>query len=275
MPEPITSRQNARVKEAVKLRSARQRTKQGRFLIDGAREILRALAANIRPLEAFVCTTLCTTDEAQQAAEKVRESTALVADVTTEVFEKLCFGQRTEGMVVVAETPTRNLDQLHLPPHALVAVLQGLEKPGNVGAILRTADGAGFDAILLADSNTDLFNPNTIRASLGTVFAPNVCTATTAETIQKLTQWQLPIFAARPDATRLYTQADYRTGAAIVLGNEATGVTEAFQKEPTQGIHLPMHGIADSLNVSATAAILFYEAERQRTTSPGVAPPGY
>jgi len=148
-----------------------------------------------------------------------------------------------------------------------VAVLEGLEKPGNVGAILRTADGAGIDAVIITDGKTDLFNPNTIRASLGTVFAKNVCTATVAETIAKLRQWQLPIVAARPDAEQLYTTVDYRKGAAIVLGSEAEGLSADWEQQDICGVHLPMQGSADSLNVSATAAILFYAAQLQRAGS--------
>jgi len=266
MTEMITSRQNVRVKEAVKLRAGRQRAKQGRFLVEGVREICRALAAEIEVLEAFFCPALFFTAEARQVVEQIRDTKAIVSEVTAEVYEKLCFGERSEGVVVVAATPERNLDQLDLPSRPLIAVLEGLEKPGNVGAILRTADGAGLDAVIIADGKTDLFNPNTIRASLGTVFAGNICTATTVETIAKLREWQLPMLAARPAATTLYTEVDYCGGAAIVLGNEAQGVSRRFQQESVQGIRLPMSGIADSLNVSVTAAVLFYEAQRQRVS---------
>ena len=264
MTDLITSRQNARVKEAAKLRNARQRTKQGRFLIDGIREIQRALAAGIEVAEAFICPALCKTDEAQQVAHQLRNTPAVVAEVTPEVYEKLCFGERTDGVLAVAATPNRGLDQLELPDNPLIAILEGLEKPGNVGAILRTADGAGLDAVIIADGKTDLYNPNTIRASLGTVFAKNVCTAATEEVIEKLQQWKIAMLAAQPDATKLYSEVDYRSGAAIILGSEAEGVSPAFQSKDIQGIQLPMNGIADSLNVSATAAVLFYEAQRQR-----------
>lgn len=258
----ITSRQNARVKAASKLRGARQRAKQGRFLIDGAREIGRALDAQIEVLEAFVCPTLCTSLAAGQVADRL--ASTQVWQVTAEVFEKLCFGRREDGVVVVAKTPTRDLARLHLPPRPLVVVLAGLEKPGNVGAILRTADGAGVDAVLVAGGGTDLFNPNTIRASLGTVFADNIGEATTAETLDQLAQWQLSILAARPDAEQLYTQVDYRQGTAIILGSEADGLSVAWQQQAVRGVRLPMRGVADSLNVSAAAAILLYEAQRQR-----------
>ena len=262
MTELITSRQNVRIKEAAKLRAGRQRAKQGRFLIDGAREISRALDAGIEVDEAFVCDSFCTSAAARAVVARLQES--LCAGVTAEVFEKICFGERNDGVVVVAKTPGRSLSELSLPAQPLVAVLEGLEKPGNVGAILRTADGAGVDAVIVAGGGTDLFNPNTIRASLGTVFAKNVCTASVAEAIEKLREWQLPIVATRPDAGPLYTEVDYCQGAAIVLGSEADGLSADWQQQDVRGVRLPMQGIADSLNVSATAAILFYEAQRQR-----------
>jgi len=267
MPEKITSRQNARIKEArikeaAKLRAARSRTKQGRFLIDGAREIGRALDAGVEIVEAFICDALCTSEAARELVLRLAEANC--AEVTYEVFEKICYGERNDGVVVVAKTPERSLDQLVLPPTPLVAVLEGLEKPGNVGAILRTADGAGLDAVIIAGGGTDLFNPNTIRASLGTVFAKNVCTATVAETIAKLREWQLPMVATWPNANQLYSEVNYRDGAAIVLGSEAEGLSADWEQQDVCGVRLPMQGMADSLNVSATAAILFYEAQRQR-----------
>ncbi len=263
--ELITSRQNARVKEAAKLRSSRQRTKQGRFLIDGAREIGRALNAGIEIAEAFICEALCTSDSALALVPRLAATSCV--NVTAEVFEKLAFGERNDGVVAVAKTPQRSLEQISLPQQPLVAVLAGLEKPGNIGAILRTADGAGVDAVLIAGGGTDLFNPNTVRASLGTVFAKHVCAATVEETLNKLREWQLPIFATRPDAQQLYTEVDFSHGAAIVLGSEADGLSVEWRQQDIHALQLPMRGIADSLNVSATAAVLFYEAQRQRRNS--------
>jgi TrmH family RNA methyltransferase len=143
-------------------------------------------------------------------------------------------------------------------------VLEGIEKPGNLGAILRSADAAGVDAVIVADGRTDLFNPNTIRASLGTVFRPSVCTATTAETIDWLISQELRVLAARPDAEVLYTEVDMHAGIAIVLGSEAEGLTDAWGGKHVTPVQIPMRGMADSLNVSTTAAVLFYEALRQR-----------
>jgi RNA methyltransferase, TrmH family len=261
----ITSRQNVRVKEAAKLRLARQRERQGRFLIDGAREILRAIDAGVEVLESFVCESLIVDDDGQRTVARLAETRAVRATVTAEVFEKLCFGERAGGVLAVAKTPIRGLDQLRLPAAPLIAVIEGVEKPGNVGAVLRSADGAGVDAVVIADPRTDLFNPNTIRASLGTVFGANVCAATSEEVLAWLRALNLRCFAARPEAELLYTEADYRGGAAIVLGSEAEGLSPKWQAASVTGVRLPMRGIADSLNVSATAAVLFYEAQRQRS----------
>lgn len=266
MPEPlrITSRQNPRVKQAAELRTGRERQRRGRIIIDGAREIVRAFEAGIVAVEAFVCPALATSEESRRALKTLNSQPAEVFQVSQEVFEKLAYGERLDGVLVVAETPQRSLEKLQLPPEPLIAVLEGVEKPGNVGAILRSADAAGIDAVIVADGGTDLYNPNTIRASLGTVFRSNMCQATTVETIAWLRGQRLAIFAARPDAEQLYTDADLAHGAAIVLGSEAHGLTDAWSGAAVTPVRLPMHGIADSLNVSTTAAVLFYEALRQR-----------
>jgi RNA methyltransferase, TrmH family len=264
----ITSRQNSRVKEAVRLRGGRERREVGRFLIDGAREIARALASGVRPVEVFVEEGGGRRAEGggPELVDKLRSARAEILTVTAEVFEKICFGERDDaGIVVVAETPRRALAELrNLPAEPLVAVIEGVEKPGNVGAILRSADAAGVDAVIVADGGTDLFNPNTIRASLGTVFGTNVVEATTAETIVWLREKGLNVVAARPEAKVDYTAADLRGGVAIVLGSEAAGLSDAWRGESVTAVRLPMRGIADSLNVSTTAAVLFYEAVRQR-----------
>jgi RNA methyltransferase, TrmH family len=260
----ITSRQNPRVKAAAKLRSARERRRQGRILIDGVREILYAIDSGAKPLEAFYCEELCHLPDCGVALLALESQGAELFRVTPPVYAKLQFGDRDDGMVVVAEAPQQTLATLKLPAAPLVAVLEGIEKPGNLGAILRTADAAGVDAVIVADGRTDLFNPNTIRASLGTVFRDNVCEATTADTLAWLRQQGLRIIAARPDAAVDYTSADLRGGVAIVLGSEAEGLTKAWNITGAIPVQLPMSGISDSLNVSTTAAVLFYEARRQR-----------
>jgi RNA methyltransferase, TrmH family len=268
----ITSVQNPRVKNAVRLREARHRREQGLILIDGVRELSRAADAGVRLAEVFVCESLCNTAESQALLEKLRKSSAAgdrfeILEVVPKVFEKLAFGDRAEGVLGVAEMPQKKLSDIALPDNSLVVVLEGVEKPGNLGAVLRSADAAGAMALILADSRVDLYNPNAIRASLGTIFTVPVCEAANGDVLDWLRQQQLKIFAAKVDGSVPYTQADYRGPTAFVLGAEATGLTAAWSAADITAIHLPMLGVADSLNVSATAAVLFYEALRQRTRS--------
>lgn len=261
----ITSRQNARVKNAVRLRTGRGRQRQGRFIIDGAREIERAVAAGIRVLEAFHCETLYDRNKSPDVLAALQSAGAEMLPVSPDVFDKICFGERDEiGIVAIAETPTRSLRTLELRSDPLVAVVERIEKPGNLGAIIRCADAAGVDAIVVADGVTELFNPSTIRTSLGTIFTPNVVTATAAEAIAWLKSRELAIVAARPDAETDYTAVDLRGGVAIVLGSEAAGLSRVWRGSGVTAVRLPMLGVADSLNVSTSAAVLFYEALRQR-----------
>ncbi|MBN2580224.1 MAG: RNA methyltransferase [Pirellulales bacterium] len=264
----ITSIHNPRVKDAVRLRSARQRSRQGRILIDGVREIARAAGAGILIRETFFCPDLCVGEEAESLLEKLKDSGGDLFSVTEPVFEKLAFGRRREGLLAVAETPSRRLADLRLPDNPLVAVVEGLEKPGNLGAVCRSADAAGVSALLATDARTDLFNPNAIRASLGTIFTLSVGEATAAEALTWLREQRMKIYAARVDGSTLYTEADFRGPAAIVLGSEAAGLTPLWTAADVLPIRLPMLGAADSLNLSVTAAVLFYEALRQRR-SPG------
>lgn len=260
----ITSLDNPRIKAALRLREGRQRRKQGRFLIDGLREIQRAVTADINLIEVYFCEERCRQSQRAALDSMWDGFKSEPIEVSPEVFEKLAFGDRAEGIIAVAETPEWKLDGLDLPETPLVAVIVGIEKPGNVGAVLRSADAAGVDAVIVVDGGTDLFNPNTIRASLGTIFTQPVREATTEETLAWLRRHELAIFAARVDGSVPYTEVDYRRSAAIVLGSEAKGLDEAWLGEDVTAVALPMRGQADSLNISATAAVLFYEALRQR-----------
>ena len=261
----ITSVQNQRIKDAVKMRDRRQRQRAGKCLVDGTREIGRAMEAGIELTEVFFCEELCQNREATHLLDAIRNTQLALQPCTLDVFAKLAFGDRAEGIVAIAETPRRTLVELTLQRDALVAVLVGIEKPGNVGAMLRSADGAGVDAVIVADGATDLYNPNCIRASLGTVFGLPVCEARSVEVLAWLRSRESRMLAARVDGAIAYTQADYRGPVAIVLGSEASGLSDEWQAADIQAIQLPMKGIADSLNVSATAAVLFYEALRQRS----------
>jgi TrmH family RNA methyltransferase len=257
----ITSVQNPRVKAAAKLRDRTGRNQQRRIIIDGVREISRALSAGVKILELYVLPELCD-DESQRVLATAKHAERL--DVVRHVMEKLSFGNRVEGIVAVAEPPVRELAALKLPADALVAVVEGAEKPGNLGAIVRTADAAGVAAVLVVDGGTDLYNPNAIRASLGAIFTVPVCEATSEKALAWLCEERFRVFAARVDGAVDYTSVDFRGRTAIVLGSEARGLSEQWRRDDVTGLRLPLLGSVDSLNLSVTAAVLFYEALRQR-----------
>jgi TrmH family RNA methyltransferase len=228
------------------------------------RETLRALQGGVVLREVFVEPELMAEQEAKALLERLREESVPVLELSREAFSRLAYGDRLDGVVAVAETPIRTLADLRLPPEPLIGVIEGVEKPGNLGAVLRTADGAGVDAVIVAESATDLFNPNIIRASLGTVFAVPVVVASSGDVLAWLQERGIAIIAARVDGSVDYAAADYRGAVAIALGSEARGLSDAWAVLARDSVHVPMMGVADSLNVSVTAAVLFYEALRQR-----------
>ena len=264
-PTPVlTSFANPRVKAAGALRDRRQRDRTGLTLVDGARELRRALEAGVIVVEAFVCEPLLAGPDARVVFDRLRANGTTLHTTSEPVFAKLAFGERAEGIVAVVRIPTTRLDDLAMPPVPLVVVIEGVEKPGNVGALLRSADGAGVDAVVVASPRTDLFNPNAIRASAGTVFCVPLGVAPTADVIAWLRARSIRIVAARVEAERLYTATDLSGPVAVVLGAEDDGLTSAWTAPDIDAVRLPMLGVADSLNVSISGAVLLYEARRQR-----------
>ncbi len=268
MSRTITSFHNQRVKDAAKLRSRRHRDRQQRILIDGAREIQRALEAGVRLVELFVCPSKANNPESQRLLDFLSDHDLETSQVAADVFERLTYGDRNEGVLAVAELPRTSLDRLPRPKGSTIGILVGVEKPGNVGAVVRSADAAGVRALIVADGATDLYNPNAIRASLGTIFTMPVCCATSTETLAWLRENHVTICAARVDATEMYTDVDLSGTVALALGSESRGLPAEWNTDGVIPIGLPMHGSADSLNVSTTAAVLFYEALRQRKANP-------
>ncbi len=267
MDEPlISSLHNPRVRAAAALRDRRARDETGLTLIDGARELERALAGGARVVEAFVDGSRLGAEGADAVARAGARGARVVA-VSDVVLDRLAYGDRSEGVVATVRVPDLSLEGLRLPPDPLVVVVEGVEKPGNLGAVLRTADAAGADAVIAADPRTDLFNPNAIRASLGTIFALPLASGPSAAVRERLLREGLRLVAARVDATTVYTDADLRGPIAIVLGSEAEGLTDAWRGDAVTTVRLPMLGVADSLNVSIAAAVLLYEAMRQRGTT--------
>jgi TrmH family RNA methyltransferase len=266
MATMIESPSNPRVRAAAALRDRRDREATGQTLVDGARESRRALEAGVRVVTAFACPDLLVGEDGAAALALARTRGAEIVELSRRAFEKLAYGDRADGIVLVVEARPTDLASLDLaaighPP--LVVITEGLEKPGNLGAILRSADGAGADA-LIAIGGTDLFNPNVVRASVGTIFSVPIAAATAAQARDWLGEQGLRIVTARVDADRLHTDADLAGPLAIVLGSEAEGLSDAWRGAGVEAIRLPMLGIADSLNVSVAAAVLLYEARRQR-----------
>ena len=265
----IESPANPRIKAALRLRERRERESTGLTLVDGGREALRAMEAGAVIESAFICPPLLATREAQRVAEKLTQSfgpfgaSIESTEVGGRAFGRLAYGDRADGVVLVVRVPPTGLDGLQLPKAPLVVVTEDVEKPGNVGAILRSADAVGADAVI-AVGGTDLFNPNVIRASVGTVFTVPVAAASAQDAARWLREREVRLVASLVDAARLHVEVDLRGPVAIVLGSEASGLSEAWRGSDVESVRLPMAGVADSLNVSVAAAVLLYEAWRQR-----------
>jgi TrmH family RNA methyltransferase len=259
LAEPtITSQANPRVKAWLRLRDRAERDRTGLTLVDGAREVGRALDAGADIAEAIVGPA------AGGMLARLVGAGIPVVHVSDAVLTRLAFGDRAEGVVAVVRVPDLPLERLAPPADALVVVLEGIEKPGNLGAVLRSADAAGVDALVVADPLTDIYNPNAIRASLGTIFHVPLAAAPSPEVLAWCGARAIRPVAARVDADRSYVDADLTGPVAIVLGSEADGLTASWRDPDVEAVHLPMRGVADSLNVSAAAAVLLFEARRQR-----------
>lgn len=273
----ISSSRNPIIRHAVRLRDNRFRQREAAVLVDGTREIERALAAGLTLRSLFVA------EPESEHAGLLAAAGSAITWVTPEILRQIAYGDNPRGAVAVFDAPPRRtLEALQLPADPLVVVLVGIEKPGNAGAVFRSADAVGADAVILCQCDCDLFNPNLIRSSLGTVFSLPAATAGQTETIQWLAQQRIAAFAAIVGATRTFWEADYRGPTALVLGSEADGLGDAWRPDSQHhdsaasdiaadsaagkltAVSIPMLGIADSLNVSVTAAALLFEARRQR-----------
>jgi RNA methyltransferase, TrmH family len=262
----IESPANPRIRAAAALRERGERDRTGRTIVDGLRESERALEAGVPVETAFLCPSLLDETSARRIGDLLRERGIEVVDLSRRAFDRLAYGDRADGVVLVVRPPAVGLDRLRLDEREggpLLVVTADVEKPGNLGAILRSADGAGADAVI-AVGGTDLFNPNVIRASAGIVFSLPLATGSPAEALDWLRARAIRIVTARVDGAQLYTAADLRGPLAIVLGSEARGLSAAWDASDVESVRLPMLGVADSLNVAAAGAILLYEARRQR-----------
>ncbi|KAF2516885.1 RNA methyltransferase [Flavobacterium salilacus subsp. salilacus] len=257
----ITSIQNPFIKQLVQLQEkARARKQSGTFLIEGQREIMLATKGGYEIETILFVPELLTEHQVGQLAG--REANYI--QITKEVYQKLAYRDTTEGVIAVAKSKELSLDTLQLGENPLVVVAEAPEKPGNIGALLRTADAAGVDAVIIANSKGDLYSPNIIRSSVGCLFTNNIATGTTDEVISYLNANTINIYCATLQNATSYHLQDYTLPTALVVGTEATGLTQQWRDAAKQNIIIPMSGEIDSMNVSVAAAILIFEAKRQR-----------
>ncbi len=262
IPE-ITSLRNPRVCRALALRSRRDRDREKRIIIEGLREIQRAHAAGIIMHELFVCESLATPHGRLIAASLHKTGTTLLP-CAEPVFRKLAYCEHPDGLIAVAGQREITLEQLDISDSPLLLVIEAVEKPGNLGAILRTADAAGVEAVIICDRVTDIYNPNVIRSSLGLVFSVPVVQVDSQKARSWLRTRRIRTLAATPEAQASYTEIDCRGALAIVVGAESVGLSKLWLESADITASIPMLGQSDSLNVSVAAGIMLYEAVRQR-----------
>ncbi|MBR5699732.1 MAG: RNA methyltransferase [Bacteroidales bacterium] len=254
--ERISSAQNPKIKNLLLLQEkSRARREQGLFVVEGRRELQHCLEAGFEIDTLFVL---------EEMADQINSPAPRVIALPRSLFEKVTYRGATEGVVAEVRIKERRLEDLTLRENPLIVVIEGVEKPGNIGAILRSADAAGADAMLVCDPLTDLWNPNLIRASLGGIFTVPTVACTSEEAISFLQARGIAILTAQLQDSELYYDTPMTGGTALVMGTESTGLTDRWRKAATAHIRIPMQGQLDSLNVSVSTAILLYEAVRQR-----------
>jgi len=259
----ITSTQNQRIKWLQQLEKSGTRRELQCFVVEGFREMNLALRAGYSFVSVFFCKQLASAD-VLEFVEKLLADSVEVLEVDNHVFAKLAYRESSDGIVGVARMRNLSLSDLRLNNNSLVLVLEAIEKPGNLGAILRTADAASVDAVIIADVRTDVFNPNVVRSSVGTLFTNKLAVAASDEVYKFLKSHGFTVYAAALSAEHFYHQIDYCGNCAIVMGTEAWGLTEFWLNNCDEQIKIPMRGKIDSLNVSVSTAILVFEAMRQR-----------
>ncbi|WP_370391419.1 TrmH family RNA methyltransferase [uncultured Winogradskyella sp.] len=262
MIKTISSTQNVLVKQLVVLKEkSRERKKQGLFVLEGKRELSLAIKGGYTVKSLLFFPDLFSTSEAKALGQYGIE----IIEISKEVFTKLAHRETTEGVIAVVKAKNHHLEDLKLQTkNPLILVAEAPEKPGNIGALLRTADAADVDAVIIANPKSDLYNPNIIRSSVGCVFSSQIALASTEEAIDYLKHYNFNIFSAILQESEPYHHQDYTQPTAIVVGTEASGLSQEWRRAATKNIHIPMQGQIDSMNVSVAAGILIFEAKRQR-----------
>ncbi len=260
----LTSLQNGQVKEAVKLQSRRKRDDEGLFLIEGYRELSRAVQSGVKIQKLFICPSLFLGENEPELIEKIQDLGGEILDCTPSVFEKISYRDRPDGLIAVAFKMSFSLEDLTLSENPLIVIAESIEKPGNLGSILRSADGVGADAVIVCDRCTDIYNPNVVRASVGTLFTRPVIEASGEETLKWLRQNDFRVVATSPVASATFTEADFSGPVAIAVGTEQLGLSTLWLNSSDIQVSIPMKGTADSLNVATATTLLLYEVLRQR-----------
>ena len=271
MHKQITSVQNSYIKELVQLKEKSRLRKQTQtFLIEGLREITLAIQGNYVIKTILAATKIIQEGEIEKLLISVNYEIEVI-EISNDVYQKLALRESTEGILAVAKSKDLSLKSIVFKnENPLILVAEAPEKPGNIGALLRTADAAGIDAVLIANPKTDIYNPNIIRSSIGCVFTTQIATGTTSEIISFLKERNINIYAAALTASVEYQTVDYSKSSAIIVGTEATGLTDEWLQNTSKNIIIPMRGAIDSMNVSVSAAIILFEAVRQRQLIPHV-----
>lgn len=264
--EKITSKQNSRIKNLVQLQKRSEREAQGVFIVEGLREIEKAVSMGYEFVSLFFCPEMVEPSLILKVFGKSIPD--LTFEVSRDVFNKVAYREDSGGVVVLAKPKEHSLTQLITHKNPLILVIEGVEKPGNIGAIYRTADAAGITAIIICDPGTDLYNPNAIRSSLGCVFTTPTAICTSQQAILWLKERNIQVLASYLQASIPYHKANFTKPTAIVMGAEATGISDSWVKAADANIIIPMQGKADSMNVSTAAAVLIFEACRQRDFKP-------
>jgi len=262
----ISSPQNPRIKDVVKLRKRGHRDPHSQIIIEGYREVKRAVENGWPVSTLFFCRPHFLGSNEDALLDLCRSRGVEVLECTAPVFEKMAYRDRPEGLLALGAPVTGTLEGLVLPERPLVVIAEAIEKPGNLGSLLRSADAAGVHAMIVCDPGTDINNPNVVRSSVGTLFTVPVVEAEAAATLAWCRARGIKVLAATPDATHEYTGVDMKQGVAIVVGTEKFGLSRQWMEGADLQVRIPMLGKIDSLNVSCAATILMYEAVRQRRT---------
>jgi TrmH family RNA methyltransferase len=262
---PITSPTNARIKSIVRLRKRRERDTTGTFVVEGYRELTRAVEGGVDIDTLFVCEDLFLGDNEPALVERAAIAGAEIVEVAREPFTKASYRDRPEGLLAIAHHFPTSLDAVDLTGDPLVLVVESIEKPGNLGTMLRTADAAALDGVIVTDPTTDPFNPNVVRASLGTLFSVPVAVTDTETAISHLAAAGVRTVATTPDATLAHSAADLTGPVALIVGSEQYGLSDEWLSAAAERVVIPMPGSVDSLNAAMAAGVVVFEALRQRS----------